>query len=87
VCSSDLAYGISFDELCSRSRKRDRVVARNTVFYLARKHTELSLVEIGRRLNRNHSTVIKGITSVEREIARRTPLGNQLAHTIGRLLA
>ncbi len=81
------AYGISFDELCSRSRKRDRVVARNTVFYLARKHTELSLVEIGRRLNRNHSTVIKGITSVEREIARRTPLGNQLAHTIGRLLA
>jgi chromosomal replication initiator protein len=81
------AYGISFDDLRSRSRKRDRVIARNTVFYLARKHTELSLVEIGRRLNRKHSTVIKGITSVEREISRRTPLGNQLAHTIGRLHA
>lgn len=81
------AYGISFDDLRSRSRKRDRVIARNTLFYLARKHTELSLVEIGRRLNRKHSTVIKGITSVEREISRRTPLGNQLAHTIGRLHA
>lgn len=81
------AYGLSFEDLCSKSRKRERVVARNTVFYLARKHTELSLAEIGRCLGRTHSTVIKGITAVEREMARRTPLGNQIAHTIGRLQA
>jgi chromosomal replication initiator protein len=79
------AYGISFEDLCSKSRKRDRVVARNTVFYLARKHTELSLVEIGRRLGRKHSTVIKGIASVEQEIARHSPLGRQIAHTLERL--
>ncbi len=79
------AYQLSFEELCSRSRKRERVLARNTVFYLARKHTELSLAEIGRFLGRKHSSVIKGITAVEREMARQSPLGKQIAHTIRRL--
>lgn len=81
------AYGFGFEELCSKSRKRDRVVARNTAFYLARKHTDLSLVDIGRRFNRKHSTVIKGITSVEQEVARKTSLGNQIARTINQLQA
>ena len=34
----------------------------------------MSLKEIGERFNRRHSTVIKGITSLEREIA------NEAAH-------
>jgi chromosomal replication initiator protein len=81
------AYGFGFEDLCSKSRKRDRVVARNTAFYLARKHTDLSLVDIGRRFNRKHSTVIKGIASVEQEVSRKTSLGNQIARTINQLQA
>jgi chromosomal replication initiator protein len=81
------AYGFGFDDLRSKSRKRDRVVARNTAFYLARKHTDLSLVDIGRRFNRKHSTVIKGIASVEQEVSRKTSLGNQLARTMSQLQA
>ena len=81
------AYGFGFDDLRSKSRKRDRVIARNTAFYLARKHTDLSLVDIGRRFNRKHSTVIKGIASVEHEVARKTSLGNQIARTINQLQA
>ncbi len=81
------AYGFGFDDLRSKSRKRDRVLARNTAFYLARKHTDLSLVDIGRRFNRKHSTVIKGIASVEQEVTRKTSLGNQLARTINQLQA
>jgi chromosomal replication initiator protein len=81
------AYGFGFEELCSKSRKRDRVIARNTAFYLARKHTDLSLVDIGRRFNRKHSTVIKGIASVEQEVSRKTSLGNQIARTINQLQA
>lgn len=81
------AYGFGLDELRSKSRKKDRVIARNTAFYLARKHTELSLVDIGRRFNRKHSTVIKGIASVEQEVSRQTPLGNQLARTIRQIEA
>lgn len=81
------AYGFGLDELRSKSRKKDRVMARNTAYYLARKHTEMSLVDIGRRFNRKHSTVIKGIATVEREVTRKTPLGNQIAHTIQQLHA
>lgn len=76
------AYGFALDELASKSRKKDRVIARNTAFYLARQHTELSLAEIGRRFNRRHSTVIKGIASIERELSRQSALGRQLSRTI-----
>mgnify|MGYP001766392667 CR=1 FL=1 len=81
------AYGLGLDELRSKSRKKERVVARNTAYYLARKHTDLSLVDIGRRFNRKHSTVIKGIASVEQEVSRKTALGNQIARTIRQLQA
>lgn len=75
-------YGVSSEQMRSKSRKKDLVVARNTVFFLARKHTALSLVEIGTTLGRSHSTVIKGITSLEREMSRETSLGRQIASAI-----
>jgi len=44
-------------------------------------------VDIGRRFNRKHSTVIKGIASVEQEVSRKTSLGNQIARTMSQLQA
>jgi len=82
VCKS---YSLSEEELKSKSRKRQIVLARNTAFYLARKHTELSLKAIGERLGRRHSTVLKGITKLEREISMQTPLGRQIKNTAERL--
>ena len=82
ICKS---YSLSEDELKSKSRKRQIVLARNTAFYLARMHTELSLKDIGDRLGRKHSTVLKGITKVEREISMQTPLGRQIEKTAERL--
>ena len=82
ICKS---YSLSEVELKSKSRKRQIVLARNTAFYLARKHTELSLKDIGERLGRRHSTVLKGITKVEREISLQTPLGRQIKQTAERL--
>lgn len=78
-------YSLSEEDLRSKSRKRDIVQARNTAFYLARKHTEMSLKSIGERLGRKHSTVLKGITKVEREISLQTPLGRQIENTVQRL--
>jgi len=83
ICKS---YSLSVDELKSKSRKRQIVLARNTAFYLARKHTELSLKDIGDKLGRRHSTVLKGITKVEREISLQTPLGRQIEKTAERLV-
>lgn len=82
VCN---AYDLTSKQLQSKSRKQQIVLARNTAFYLARKHTDLSLAAIGKKLNRRHSTVIKGITKIEREISQQTPLGRQVQHTIERL--
>ena len=79
VCES---YGLEQRQLCSRSRRRECVLGRNTVYYLARKHTELSLEEIGETFNRRHSTVIKGITSVERELSKESSLGRQIARSV-----
>lgn len=75
-------FELAEKQLSSKSRQRQIVLARNTAFYLARKYTELSLQDIGARFNRRHSTVIKGITNVERELSQETPLGRQLANTM-----
>lgn len=76
------AFGISQAQLQSKSRKSDYVTARNSVFYLARKHTDCSLQEIGGSLNRAHTTVIKGISALEREINRKSPRGLQISSTL-----
>ncbi len=78
-------FDIPYERLRSRSRKRNVVLARNTAFYLARQHTDLSLKDIGQRFNRRHSTVLKGITNVEREIVRQTSLGRQLTSLMERM--
>lgn len=75
-------FGLSREQLVSASRKQEYVTARNTAFFLARKHTDLSLAAIGQQFNRKHSTVLKGITSLEREISFSSPLGKQIANTI-----
>jgi len=78
-------FGLTATELASKSRKRQVVMARNLACYMARKHTSLSLEQIGTRFNRRHSTVLKAITNVEREIATETPLGRQFSHTMERI--
>ena len=75
-------YGISLSQMRTKNQRKNYVVARNTVFFLARKHTDLSLAEIGNIFGKRHSTVIKGITSLEREMSRETSLGRQIASTI-----
>lgn len=75
-------FALTPEQLRSRSRKQSHVVARNTIFYLARRHTALSLQDIGDRFNRRHSTVLKGISAVERELRRESSLGRQIASTL-----
>ncbi len=79
------AFNLRSDQLAARSRKSNLVLARNTIFYLARKHTDLSLEAIGEHFCRKHSTVLKGIASVERELSRETSVGRQLATTLDRI--
>lgn len=82
ICRS---FDLTPAQLASKSRRQNLVVARNTAFFLLRKHTDLTLEEIGDRFNRKHSTVIKGITAVEREMSRRSSLGTQIEHAVANI--
>jgi len=58
--------GITIDEIESKSRKRELVMARFFCFKLIHKHSNLTLTVIGRKVGRrDHSTVIYGIRSIE----------------------
>ena len=76
------AFGLKREDIASKIRRSDYVSARNAIFFLARKHTDLTLAEIGRAFKRSHTTVIKGISSLEREINRGSPQGRQMLKTI-----
>ena len=78
-------FSVSEEDMRSKSRSKLNVLARNIAFYLARKHTNLSLAEIGKHFNRNHSTVIKGIANIERDVKLQTAEGMRLAQTMERL--
>jgi chromosomal replication initiator protein len=79
VCDS---FKLSETQLASRSRRSEYVQARNVIYYLARKHTQISLQELGDRFHRRHSSVIKGISAVEREMQRESALGRQMVHAV-----
>ncbi len=80
-------FDLSAQQLASRTKKTDYVMARNTAFYLMRKHSSLTLQEIGTHLGKKHSTVSKAITYVESEISRKSNLGMKLLHSINAIEA
>ncbi len=75
-------FELTAKQLASRTRRQDYVMARNTAFYLMRKHSSLTLEEIGQQLGKKHSTVSKAITFVESEISRKSNMGMKLLHSI-----
>ncbi|MCA1713545.1 MAG: chromosomal replication initiator protein DnaA, partial [Actinobacteria bacterium] len=51
-------FDITVEDLCSTSRSRQLVTARQIAMYLVRELTDLSLPRIGRAFNRDHTTVM-----------------------------
>ena len=72
------AFGLSKERLVSKTRQKECVFARNLIFYLARIHTDMTLKEVAHSFNRQHSTVIKGVTNIEQELAKDTPKAKQI---------
>lgn len=50
--------------LTSKSNTQSIVLPRNIVMFLARRHTDMSLPEIGRQFNKHHTTVIHSINKI-----------------------
>lgn len=59
-------FGVKKDLIQSASRKREIVQARQVTMYFIKKHTELSLSQIGAHVgNRNHATVLHACNTVK----------------------
>ena len=71
-------YNVCGDELQSRSRRRVLTFPRQVAMYLCRKHTDDSLVDIGKEFNRDHSTVLHSIKVVTDLKNRNISVGEQV---------
>lgn len=60
-------YGVSLDELTGRSRSSTVVKARKVYMYLLRNRFEMSLPEVGRVVERDHTTVLSACQSVRED--------------------
>ena len=58
VCAE---HGVDFDEVCSDRRFLNLVLIRQEIFYRIRVELGMSYPEIGKRFNRDHSTIIHGV--------------------------
>lgn len=63
------AFDFSIERLVSPTRKKDVVRVRNICMYIMRKKYELTLHAIGKLFNRDHTSVIHAIRSVDIELS------------------
>lgn len=59
------ATGISIEEITGRSRSKTNACARHVAAYVLREHRHMSYPEIGKVLDRDHTTVMHSIESME----------------------
>ena len=62
-------YDVGKTELVGKSRVKDVAQARHVAIYLVRTITEMSLPNIGKLFNRDHSTIISSIDTIEKKIS------------------
>jgi chromosomal replication initiator protein len=61
-------YQVDEEQLKSRSRKKTLNEARRVTAYLLRKHTELSLMDVGALMGRDHTTVLHALQKIEADL-------------------
>jgi chromosomal replication initiator protein len=62
-------YKLQVDELRGERRVKNVAHARQVAMYLCRTLTPASLPEIGRKFNKDHTTVLTSVRKIERERA------------------
>jgi chromosomal replication initiator protein len=61
-------YGITKEDLVGKNRSREIAQARHISIYLIRKITEMSLPNIGKIFNRDHTTALASYETIEKRI-------------------
>lgn len=71
-------FGLTRQDLVSKSRSRPLTNARHVAMYLMRECTGLSLIKIGEAFERDHTTAMHGISKVEKLMRERGGLYRQV---------
>lgn len=61
-------YGITPEDIKGRKRTREIVIPRHIAIYLIRKMTDMSLLAIGKILNRDHTTIMSSLENIETDL-------------------
>jgi chromosomal replication initiator protein len=78
-------YGLEQTALRGKSRAKAVTKPRNLAMFLCRRHTDASYASIGRTFNRDHSTVMYGVSQVERGLKAEGKLNQEVAFLEQRL--
>ena len=79
-------YALTIDDLCSASRSRQLVTARQIAMYLCRELTDLSLPKIGQLFgNRDHTTVMHADRKIRELMSERRAIYNQVTELTNRI--
>jgi chromosomal replication initiator protein len=79
-------FGLTIEDLCSTSRSRVLVTARQIAMYLCRELTELSLPKIGQQFGgRDHTTVMHADRKIRQLMSERRAIYNQVTELTNRI--
>lgn len=73
-------YGVSPEQIVSRSRKQAIVRPRQMAIYLCRKYTAHTLDAIGKSFNRYHATALHSIATIEKEMKHKGAVQKQVEY-------
>lgn len=71
-------FETDYQKLQRRSRFAEVVLARNTLVYFLFKYTTLNKAQIGRMLNKDHTTIIHGLRAFNDRIETEEPVRNHV---------
>lgn len=75
VCNE---FGITLNDIVSKSRKQAVVRPRHIAIYLARRYTDSPLQAISKSFNRYHATALHSIGVVEKDLKQKGPMYKQV---------
>jgi chromosomal replication initiator protein len=79
-------FGWTVEELCSKSRRRPLVTARQIGMYVFRELTDFSFPAIGRQFgDRDHTTVIHAVEKISGQMKERRQIYDQVTELIHRI--
>ena len=75
-------YDVTVEDILGTKRTKNIKTARNVAMYIAKQVLDLSLPQIGKFMNRDHSTVHSNISNIESQIKIDNQLSNDITEII-----